>query len=77
MATIKQKKEEREYLNHDSCSDGVDNDGDGDTDMDDAECIAFWDNSNNKKLNYTPYPYPHPLIFDLAAPENLRIVGSQ
>lgn len=54
-------KEERDYISHNTCSDNVDNDGDGNTDMDDADCVAWWDDTNNKKLNYTAYTYPHPL----------------
>lgn len=54
-------KEERDFLNHDTCSDSVDNDGDGDTDMADSDCSTFWDSVNSKAATYTPYTYPHPL----------------
>ena len=54
-------KEERDFLNHSTCSDGVDNDGNGSSDMSDSRCATFWDNVNNKAKNYTPLTYPHPL----------------
>ena len=52
-------KEERDFINHSTCSDGADNDGDGNTDMSDSQCAAFWDNNLQKAKNYTPLPYPH------------------
>lgn len=54
-------KEERDFLSHSTCSDGVDNDGDGNVDMSDGQCATFWDSSLKRAQNYTPLPYPHPL----------------
>lgn len=54
-------KEEREFINEDTCSDSSDNDSDGGTDMADADCIALWDSENGKRKDYTALAYPHPL----------------
>lgn len=54
-------KEERDFLNHSTCSDGIDNDGDGNVDMGDSQCATFWDGNLKKAQNYTPLQYPHPL----------------
>ncbi|MBN2459906.1 hypothetical protein JXB28_06500, partial [Candidatus Woesearchaeota archaeon] len=52
-------REERDFIDDTTCSDGVDNDEDGLIDMDDPTCSTWW--ADTQKKDYTPYTYPHPL----------------
>ena len=54
-------KEERDFINHSTCTDGIDNDDDGRTDMNDIQCATFWDNNLKIAKDYKPLVYPHPL----------------
>jgi hypothetical protein len=54
-------KPERDYIDYNTCSDGIDNDGDGQTDMNDTICLTYWDDVKKQKKEYTPCTYPHSL----------------